>query len=91
MKIKSLSEEASIIRKEEQLAPTRAIRLDLQDHRRGKVRYVTRHALLAYAFLRGIPYRRIEPKTHEPPDEWKVAEDAKTFSFHRDREGSRRG
>lgn len=37
----------------------------LQDHRRFHVRDHARAGLLAYAFLRGVPYRKVERKTHD--------------------------
>ncbi len=63
----SLAAEAKIIRKQEQLARAhgnRRLRIGLAAHRRGIVRTEARHALLAYAFLRGTPYKKVEAKTH---------------------------
>ena len=63
----SLAAEAKIIRKQEQLARAhgnRRLRIGLAAHRRGIVRHEARHALLAYAFLRGTPYKIVEAKCH---------------------------
>lgn len=73
VKIKSLAEEAKIIRREEALAKTPEERLKLAVHRRGVVRYEQRHTLLAYAYIRGIPYRVVESNCHEQPNTYKVA------------------
>lgn len=35
---------------------------DAVDCRRDQVRHQARHVLLAYAFLRGVPYRALEPR-----------------------------
>lgn len=37
----------------------------LHDHRVHEVRKETRHSLLAYGFLRGVPYRTMEQKVRE--------------------------
>jgi hypothetical protein len=73
VKIKSLAAEARIIRHEERKAlayPPKdkygtgynhdyeALRV----HRRGVVGVEARHSLLAYACLRGVPYKVVEPK-----------------------------
>lgn len=71
VKIKSLAEEAKIIRKEEARNPE--FRLGLAEHRKGIVRNEARHTLLAYAFLRGKDYKQVEPKCHEKP-EWSRVE-----------------
>jgi len=36
-------------------------------------RFEARHTLLAYAFLRGIPYKAVERKSNEEPSAFKVA------------------
>ena len=67
VKVMSLAAEAKIIRKQEQLARAhrnRRLRLGLAGHRTGIVRHEARHALLAYAFLRGTPYKTVEAKCH---------------------------
>jgi hypothetical protein len=42
--------------------------MDLKQHRRWDVRNEARSALLAYGFLRGTPYLKMEAKCHEIPD-----------------------
>jgi hypothetical protein len=67
VKILSLAAEAKIIRKQEQKARAhgnRYLRVGLADHRRGIVRNEARHAQLAYGFLRGVPYKKMEAKCH---------------------------
>lgn len=41
----------------------------LQDHRKDEVRHYARAAQLAYAFLRGVPYSKVEPK-RKPENEY---------------------
>ena len=62
VKIKSLATEAHIIRAEERKAVGDR-RQSLHLHRTIDVRREARHALLAYAFLRHMPYRRVEVTT----------------------------
>jgi len=72
VKAKSLADEAKIIRKEEGRAKSWYDMIQLKEHRRTVVRYEARSALLAYGFLRGTPYRTMEPSTkpgNEP--DWK--------------------
>lgn len=77
VKIKSLAEEAKIIRKEER-KPHKdmdeygysAERMGLMCHRTGTVRNEARHTLLAYGFIRGRKYRQMEAKCEYEPD-WK--------------------
>ena len=75
VKIKSLAEEARIIRKEERKPHGdmneygySAKRTGLHDHRVGPVRREARHALLAYGFIRGRKYRQMEAKDSSTPD-----------------------
>lgn len=77
VKIKSLAEEARIIRREERgcgksrarcRLPEAAAKLDLarcslREHRVGVVRRESRYSLLAYAFLRGRPFRAVEAES----------------------------
>jgi len=69
IKIKSLAEEARIIRMEERklkgrLPPEERHRIQyLSLHRKVQVRKAARLSQLAYGFLRGVPYRTIEPIT----------------------------
>lgn len=60
VKIKSLSEESRIIRKEE-LRSRGELRCLLRLHRVNDVRHETRATLIAYNYLRGISYQRTEP------------------------------
>lgn len=59
VKLKSLADEARIIRFEE--GRTRgAIRDELYLHRKGVVRYETRATHIAYGMVKGVPLERIE-------------------------------
>lgn len=70
IKIVSLAAEAQLIRKDEKKYKarhrkrggdlTREIYLGLRQHRTDVVRSEARHALLAYGFLRGTPYGKME-------------------------------
>lgn len=60
VKIKSLAEEAKIIRREENLAPNEDVRVGLYLHRIGIVRDEARWSQLAYGFIRGLDYSEIE-------------------------------
>lgn len=67
VKIKSLADEARIIRREEVKAlrgprPDYVLYLELRNHRVGDVRREQRVSLLAYAFLRNKPLAACEPK-----------------------------
>jgi hypothetical protein len=64
VKIKSLAAEAKIIRREEDRAKSWHEWLSLKEHRRTVVRSEARAAQLALAFLRGIPYEKVEPFVH---------------------------
>lgn len=70
MKIKSLAEEARIIRKEERKAlPDYPKYLSLYTHRTQDVRKEQRSSLLAYGFIRGKAYGPMEkPAKDNPPD-----------------------
>lgn len=70
IKLKSLAEEARIIRKEEKKG-TR-FRAELEEHRKGIVRYEARHTHLAYGFLRGRKLEQIEKNPKNKPDWNKV-------------------
>jgi hypothetical protein len=72
VKIKSLAEEAKIIRKEER-ASQGDKREGLHNHRVGVVRRAARHSLLAYGFIRGKKYRDIEPTARTSPYRGEVA------------------
>ena len=66
VKIKSLAEEARIIRKEERVSKGER-RRGLYLHRIGTVRRAARHTLLAYGFIRGRRYRQMEAKCATTP------------------------
>ena len=88
VKILSLAAEAKIIRKQEQIARhhrDRTRRIGLAGHRRGIVRREARHALLAYAFLRGTPYKTVEAKCHDndKPDFKKVLASLEKYMWAR--------
>lgn len=70
VKVKSLAEEARIIRKEEKR--NKEFQRGLKDHRTGIVREEARHTLLAYGFLRGRSYHQIEHKDSKAPNWDKV-------------------
>jgi len=61
--VKSLAEEARINRLEAARTSDIETRCALAEHRRGRLRVEARYAQLAYAFLRGRPYRQAEAKT----------------------------
>jgi hypothetical protein len=80
MKIMSLAAEARIIRTEEKKWPgEHAVRNGLHQHRIRDVRSEARHALLAYGFLRGRDYRRLERKAARAPDWERVQKLAEKF------------
>ena len=65
VKLKSLAEEARIIRREE--SRTRGqLREELRDHRIKVVRYEARATHLAYGFIRGLTIEQMEPKSTMP-------------------------
>ncbi len=78
VKVKELAQEARFIRLEENreavknkgLKDTRDFH-ELNWHRRYHVRPAARAAQLAYAFLRDVPYKVVEPKTYS--SEWEMA------------------
>lgn len=84
VKIKSLAEEAKIIRKETKRAKRASIRDGLALHRKGIVRCEARHTHLAYGFLRGRDYRQMEPKAHEAPNWEKVRKMVEKYGTHLD-------
>lgn len=71
VKLKSLAEEARIIRIEESRANKHKnydLQNRLRDHRTWTVRHAARETLLAYQFLRGVPYETVERPDSIPPD-----------------------
>ncbi len=57
--------------------------LGLKGHRRSIVRDQARASLLAYGYLRGVPYLAMEAKCHLPPDWNRVAHVATRFGLER--------
>lgn len=78
IKVKSLAAEAKIIRTHERQT-TGAQRNSLAEHRRGTVRYEARHSLLAYGYLRGVPYRAMEKSSKTPFNVSKVEHMVKKY------------
>lgn len=64
VKVKSLADEAKIIRREESRAKSWHEWISLKDHRKGIVRSEARSAQLALAFIRGMSYETVEPYVH---------------------------
>lgn len=80
VKIKSLAAEAQIIRLEEKRSkPGSQQQCELHQHRVTDVRSEQRCALLAYAFLRGIPRNRCEAASKKQPDWDRVAKLVEKF------------
>jgi len=87
VKINTLAAEARIIRRKERslkkgrpLAGLTLQRFEsLQHHRKLTVRRETRHSLLAYAYLRGVPYRVVEQTCDEAPNWTSVAKNVNRF------------
>lgn len=73
VKLKSLAAEAKIIRQQEVEAnqlKDYGQQNSLREHRTGIVRRQSRATLLAYQFLRGVPYAAVERPNSKPVD-WK--------------------
>ena len=71
VKLKSLAAEAKIIRQEEKKAKKykdQELLSGLEWHRKDTVRSAARHTLLAYAFIRGVSYKKVEAKCEKAPD-----------------------
>ena len=69
----SLAAESRYIRKQEKKFPKGSYeRRQLQEHRVVNVRQETRVTQLAYAFAKKMPYKQVEPKTHQPIDEYLI-------------------
>ena len=90
IKIASLAAESRLIRKKEKRQKGRgfgsppdkerlSVFRDLQRHRKMVVRAHARRALLAKAFLRGMPYHRVEQKCRVKPDSKFLAKEVSTF------------
>lgn len=82
VKIKSLAEEARIIRKETKRAKSVTIKNGLALHRKGIVRTEARHTCLAYGFLRGRDYRQMEPIAYVEPNWTKVRRMVQKYGSH---------
>lgn len=68
VKIKSLAEEAKIIRKEERRTHPGTLRNELREHRAGPLRLEARASHLAYGFIRGLTIEQMEPKRLPMPE-----------------------
>ncbi len=64
--VKSLAAEAKFIREEIKRAKTPEARNALHDHRMLRVRPEARLAHLALAFVKGQPYKNVEPNAKSP-------------------------
>lgn len=82
IKIKSLAAEAKIIRLEEKRIGINSIRESLYRHRIDVVRHEARHTQLAYCFLRGLNYKKIEPNAKSVPDWAKVRKMVEKYGTH---------
>ena len=82
VKLKSLAEEAKIIRKETQRAKTGSIKNGLYLHRIHVVRPEARHTHLAYGFLRGKSYEQIERDARVAPNWDKVRKMVSKYGVH---------
>lgn len=71
VKIKSLAEEARIIKKEEQRNPH--LQNYLRQHRIDVVRKEARNSLIAYAIIRGMAYDDVETNPQSEPN-WAAVE-----------------
>ncbi len=83
IKIRSLADEARVIRSEERKAKTNrqtALVNSLCLHRTKVVRPEARCALLCYAFLRGMPYERVEQMPKTRPDWRRIRKMIERFS-----------
>ena len=83
VKIKSLAAESRIIRADELKAKGDrylGVRASLHSHRVGAVRFASRNAQLAYAFLRGKSYAQVEGNAKSKPHWPAVAGDVVRFS-----------
>ena len=70
VKLKSLAEEARIIRREEQRTHG-ALRAELHQHRIGVVRNESRATHLAYGFIRGLTREQMEPGWEARVKQWR--------------------
>ena len=82
VKIKSLAEEAKIIRAETKKAKHTSIKDGLYRHRIDVVRVEARSTHLAYGFLRGRGYRQMESVAHSAPDWKRVRKMVEKYGTH---------
>lgn len=82
VKVKSLADEARIIRLETKRARSLSIKNGLYRHRIDVVRFEARHTHLAYGFLRGKSYEQIEQKAHVAPNWAKVRKMVEKYGTH---------
>lgn len=73
VKLKSLAEEARIIRHEERRAGATYLRNELWQHRVFVVRKAARDTHIAYGLIRGLTIDQIEPKRYSEPN-WEAIE-----------------
>ena len=78
VKVKTLAAESRIIRKEARKT-SGMVKWAMNDHRKGIVRRHSRTNLLAYGFLRGLPYEAMESKCKEKPNFEEVSKVMKRF------------
>ena len=85
IKLKSLAEEARIIRFHERKCGfginDEQIRRNIREHRISVVRKESRDSNVAYAFLRGLSYRQVEPSAKTVPDLKNVLAIIERFRF----------
>jgi hypothetical protein len=86
VKIKTLGEEARIIRKEELRANDNSLREELYLHRIYVVRKEARSTHIAYGLLRGRQYENIERShdEHNEPDWYRIGEMIKKYGYSDD-------
>lgn len=90
VKLKSLAAEAKIIRAEEKKAKKykdQELLSGLELHRKDVVRSAARHTLLAYAFIRGVPYKKVESKCEKAPDLKRIMSMIQKYGEHHQRLG----
>ena len=82
VKIKSLADEARIIKREIKGKHSPSIKNGLRLHHINVVRVEARHTHLAYGFLRGREYWQLERKAKEAPDWKKVRRMIEKYGTH---------
>ena len=83
IKIINLADEARTIRSEERKTAGME-KWNLQHHRKTVVRSAARANLLAYAFLRGIPYSKVERYSESEPNWTAIGKTALRFGGEED-------